>query len=132
MYGLSNIVDEDASGKSTVGIVVEDILISFKYALMQLNITPTDIRGTLFKEFGGENKISVYELMKIITRITKKSKEQTEKLAQYLIEQTDKYQEADIEIVCNKLCNLLGNYTIPSESLRPSIAKVISIINNRN
>jgi hypothetical protein len=134
---LYNIIDEEVLGKETASAVVnkdevEDIVINLKYALMQLNIIPSDIRGTFFQEFGEEDKISVYELTKVITRITKKSKEQTEKLAQYLVEHTDKYQEADIELACNKLCSILGDYTIPNESLKSAITRVIQIITSRS
>lgn len=109
---------------------VKDITMNFKYALMLLNIRPEDIKETIFKEFDEEDTISIYELARVVTRITKKSKGQGEKLARFLIEQPretteyNKHLEASTATVISKLHNILGDYSIPQEATKLSIAKV--------
>eukprot|EP00826_Nyctotherus_ovalis_P063389 TRINITY_DN9293_c0_g2_i1.p1 TRINITY_DN9293_c0_g2~~TRINITY_DN9293_c0_g2_i1.p1 ORF type:complete len:454 (-),score=117.04 TRINITY_DN9293_c0_g2_i1:601-1962(-) len=109
---------------------VKDTIMNFKYALMQLNISPESIREAIFKEFGEEDTISIYELARIVVRIVKASKRQCEKLARFLIEEPketteyNKYLEASVVTVVNELRSALGNYSIPQESAKLSIAKV--------
>lgn len=108
---------------------VEDVLANVKYALMLRNISQAEIRQSILKEFEDGDEISICELTKVFSRLTKQPKEQCEKLARYLIERPNefreynKYLEADVCAVYSKLCKLLGDYSF-AEGIETTIAEV--------
>ena len=78
---------------------------------MNLNIKPLDIEKTLFKGYTQNDNITMYELMKILMRFTKKSRENCQELAYSLIEKSTDVEknewnfqmEINLRITCKEL-----------------------------
>lgn len=97
----------------------------------------------MFKGYDSKDHISIYELARILTRISRG--QDCEKIARYLIEsppeddeeyEYDNKVEKSVNEASEGLVRFVGDYTIPKDEeeqdLKRSIAKVSFFIHHRN
>eukprot|EP00826_Nyctotherus_ovalis_P001096 TRINITY_DN10130_c0_g4_i2.p1 TRINITY_DN10130_c0_g4~~TRINITY_DN10130_c0_g4_i2.p1 ORF type:complete len:522 (-),score=174.68 TRINITY_DN10130_c0_g4_i2:1529-3094(-) len=133
-------INAEKKPKPKVQPVNRDSLSSnaLKYGLIYFKIQSFEIPDKVFKGYDSEDTISIYELARMLMRISRG--QDCEKIARFLIEAPSQNQDGEYEYdnqaersvkeVSNKLINFVGNYTIPQgdteQDLKLSITKVIA------
>lgn len=131
-------ISAEKKPKPKVQPVSRDSLSSsaLKYGLIHFKVQHFEIPEKVFKGYGSEDGISIYELARVLMRIGRG--QDCEKIARFLIEplsedeeyEYDSQAEKSVKEVSNELMNFVGKYTIPQgeaeQTLKLSITKVAS------
>ena len=112
--------------KKIVKPVLKDSLnnSALKYALIYLGINHNEIGDKLLKGYKLDDEINIYELTRILERVTREDKLECERIARFIIEEPLNNNEWEFnELMANhlndvvrKLENFLQKYLIPQEN----------------
>lgn len=119
---------------------LERTILELKLYLMVAQIPAESLLKGLFKGFSVKDSISIFELSRLIKRVSNGKKGDPLKLARFLIEaeanmEYNEFLEEKVDVICQKMAKLLGNYTIYNaeieSELRSSLMKKITLENKQ-
>ena len=111
---------------------------NLKYSLIHFKVTFSEINDCIFNGYRLDDLVSIYEFTRILNRLTRKSKDDCENLARYIIEpenycEYNIYLKTTVQAASDKINRLIGVYTLVNEDdIRESLYKVMFYIIYRN